>query len=127
MGHVERRVRTGRGAHVLFVPPDHKAIYVSNRVDGRVTILDPATLEPRRSFKIPGGPDDMVFAPDGRIWVSRRWAQAVAVIATRERPKPDDTRRSVAARHLAEPCGAVARLKFFSMSSGGRAAAAALP
>lgn len=79
-GRVERRIRTGRGAHVLFVPPDRKAIYVSNRVDGTVTILDPATLEPRRSFKIPGGPDDMVFAPDGRIWVSRRWAQAVAVI-----------------------------------------------
>jgi YVTN family beta-propeller protein len=79
-GKVERRVRTGRGAHVLFVPPDRKAVYVTNQVDGTVTILDPATLAPQRSFKIPGGPDDMVFGPDGRIWASRRWAQAVAVI-----------------------------------------------
>lgn len=79
-GAVERRIRTGRGAHVLFVPPDRKAIYVSNRVDGTVTILDPVTLDPIRSIKIPGGPDDMVFAPDGRIWVSRRWAQAVSVV-----------------------------------------------
>jgi len=79
-GKVERRIRTGRGAHVLFVPPDRKAVYVTNRVDGTVTILDPATLDPQRSFKIPGGPDDMVFGPDGRIWASRRWAQAVAVI-----------------------------------------------
>lgn len=64
-GKVERRIGTGRGAHVLFVPP---------------IVLDPVTLDPQRSFKIPGGPDDMVFGPDERIWASRRWAQTVAVI-----------------------------------------------
>lgn len=79
-GHVERRIQTGRGAHVLFVPPDRKVVYVTNRVDGSVTVLDPVTLTPLRSFKISGGPDDMVFGPDGRIWASRRWAQTVAVI-----------------------------------------------
>jgi hypothetical protein len=53
---------------------------VTNRVDGTVTVLDPVTPDPQRSFKIPRGQDDMVFGPDGRIWASRRWAQTVAVI-----------------------------------------------
>lgn len=79
-GRVERRVQTGRGAHVLFVPPDQKVIYVTNRVDGSVTVLDQQTLNPIRSFKVPGGPDDMVFGPDGRIWASQRWAHTIAVI-----------------------------------------------
>jgi YVTN family beta-propeller protein len=79
-GRVERQVRTGRGAHVLFIPPDGRVLYVTNRVDGSVTVLDPATLNPLRSFKIDGGPDDMVFGPDGRIWASRRWTHAISVI-----------------------------------------------
>jgi YVTN family beta-propeller protein len=79
-GSVIRRIRTGRGAHVLFVPPDRSAIYVTNRVDGSVTVLDLATLAPVRSFRVPGGPDDMVFGPDGRIWASQRWAHTVAII-----------------------------------------------
>lgn len=79
-GRVERRVHTAKGAHVLFVPPDGRVIYVTNRVDGSVVVLDPDTLTEIRRFRIPGGPDDMDFAPDGKIWVSRRWAQSVAVV-----------------------------------------------
>ena len=79
-GRMERRVQTAKGAHVLFVPPDGKVIYVTNRVDGSVVVLDPDTLNEIRRFRIPGGPDDMDFAPDGKIWVTRRWAQSVAVV-----------------------------------------------
>lgn len=79
-GRVERKIHTGKGAHVLFVPHDRSVIYVSNRVDGSVTVLDPKTLNPIRSFRIPGGPDDMDFAPDGKIWVSERFAHTVAVV-----------------------------------------------
>ena len=79
-GRVTRQVKTGKGAHVLFVPSDRKVLYVTNRVDGSVTVLDPTTLNVLRSFKIDGGPDDMVFGPDGRIWASRRWARTIAVI-----------------------------------------------
>ena len=32
------------------------------------------------TYKIPGGPDDIDFAPDGRMWVTRRFAQKVAVV-----------------------------------------------
>ena len=79
-GHVERRVQTAKGAHVLFVPPDGKVIYVTNRVDGSIVVLDPDTLAEIRRFRIPGGPDDMDFAPDGKIWVTRRWQHSVAVV-----------------------------------------------
>ena len=79
-GHVERRMRTGRGAHVLVVPPDRKVLYVTNRVDGTISVLDPKTLDVMRTLKVPGGPDDMDFAPDGRMWASLRWHHSVAVI-----------------------------------------------
>lgn len=79
-GHVERVVPTGRGAHVLFVPPDGKEIYATNRVDGTITVLDPHTLAVLRELHVPGGPDDIDFAPDGKLWASLRWRQEVAVI-----------------------------------------------
>jgi Protein of unknown function DUF262 len=79
-GRVERKIQTGRGAHVLFAAPDRKAIYVSNRVEGTISVLDPDSLKVLRSFPIAGGPDDMDFAPDGNIWASRRWAHSIAII-----------------------------------------------
>jgi YVTN family beta-propeller protein len=79
-GHVERVIPTGRGAHVLFVPPDRKVIYVTNRVDGTISVLDPKSLNVLRILKIPGGPDDIDFAPDGKLWATLRWRQEVAVI-----------------------------------------------
>ncbi len=82
-GAVLRRVTTARGAHVLFVPPDQRAIYATNRIDGVVVVLDPATLAELRRFRIPGGPDDMDFAPDGRIWVTQRFARSLAVVDPR--------------------------------------------
>lgn len=78
-GHVERKVRTGRGAHVMFVPHDGRVIYVSNRVDGSITTLDAESLMPIRTFTIPGGPDDMDFAPDGTAWISMRFAHEIAI------------------------------------------------
>jgi YVTN family beta-propeller protein len=79
-GHVERFIRTGRGAHVLVSPSDGSVLYVTNRVDGTISVLDPRTLDVMRSIKVPGGPDDMDFAPDGHLWASLRWHQSVAVI-----------------------------------------------
>ena len=79
-GHVEKRIRTGRGAHQLFRSPDEKLIYVNNRVDGTVVVLDAATLRPERTYKLPGGPDDIAFAPDGRLWFTLRFINKVAVL-----------------------------------------------
>ncbi len=79
-GHVTDRIHTGKGAHNLFISPDRKIIWVNNRVGGTTTSLDAATLAPNRSYAIPGGPDDIAFAPDGRLWITRRWAEKVAVL-----------------------------------------------
>jgi streptogramin lyase len=62
------------------VPHDGKVIYVTNRVDGSVVEPDPETLLEIRRFRISGGPDDMDFASDGKIWLTRRWAQSVSVL-----------------------------------------------
>jgi YVTN family beta-propeller protein len=79
-GHVVRRIHTGPGAHVLFVPPDRKVVYVTDRVDGSIVALDPTTLTEVRRYQLPGGPDDVDFAPDGKIWISRRFAHSVAIL-----------------------------------------------
>ena len=79
-GRVESRIRTGRGAHQLFRSPDEKLIYVNNRVDGTSVALDAATLKPVRTYKLPGGPDDIQFAPDGKVWFTLRFVNKVAVL-----------------------------------------------
>ena len=79
-GHVIRHVFTGRGAHNLFIPPDRKAIYVCDRVDGTIAVVDPNTLIVEKRFKVAGGPDDLDFAPDGKIWATLRFAHRVAII-----------------------------------------------
>ncbi|HME26246.1 MAG TPA: YncE family protein [Acetobacteraceae bacterium] len=79
-GRVTGRIHTGKGAHNLFISPDRKIIWVNNRVGGTTTSLDAVTLAPIRSYAIPGGPDDIAFAPDGRLWITRRFAEKVAVL-----------------------------------------------
>jgi DNA-binding beta-propeller fold protein YncE len=79
-GRVVGHVETGKGAHNLFLSPDGKIIWVNNRVGGTTTSVDAATLAVMRSYRIPGGPDDIAFAPDGRLWITRRWAEKVAVM-----------------------------------------------
>jgi DNA-binding beta-propeller fold protein YncE len=79
-GHVLGRVHTGKGAHNLFRSPEGKIIWVNNRVAGTTAALDATTLTPIRSYAIPGGPDDIAFAPDGKLWITRRWAEKVAVL-----------------------------------------------
>ena len=74
-------IRTGRGAHTLFWAPDRKTIWVNSRLDPvSVVVLDAATLEPLRRYKLPGGPDDLEFAPDGRVWFTMRFIHKVAVL-----------------------------------------------
>ncbi len=79
-GKVVAKIPTGKGAHNLFLSPDRKILWVNNRAGGTTVSLDAATLKPLRSYAIPGGPDDIDFAPDGRLWITRRWAEKVAVL-----------------------------------------------
>ncbi len=79
-GAVARVIPTGKGAHTMFLSPDRRLIYATNRVDGTISVIDAATLDVRRTLSVPGGPDDLDFAPDGHIWAALRFAQSVAVI-----------------------------------------------
>lgn len=82
-GKVVRRVITGRGPHQLALAPGGKLLYVNNRVEGLTVALDPKTFAILHSYRVPGGPDCLDFAPDGKIWITERWAQRVAVLDPR--------------------------------------------
>lgn len=79
-GRVERTIHVGRGAHTVFPAPDGRLLYVTSRVDSRITVLDAETLELRASWPLPGGPDCIAFDPQGRLWVTLRWIARVAVL-----------------------------------------------
>ena len=79
-GRVVARITTGKGAHNLFLSPDRKILWVNNRAGGTTASLDATTLKIIRTYTIPGGPDDIDFAPDGKLWITRRWAEKVAVL-----------------------------------------------
>ncbi len=79
-GRVEKKVHTGRGAHQIFLSPDGKLLWVNNRVDGTTVSLDAATLAVLRTYHVPGGPDCIEFAPDGKLWITERFAQKVAIL-----------------------------------------------
>jgi YVTN family beta-propeller protein len=79
-GDVLRHVETGVGAHNIFLTDDRRTLYVSNRLGGSLTALDPGSLTVRRTYTLPGGPDDIGIAPDGKLWVALRFAEAVAVL-----------------------------------------------
>lgn len=79
-GRVERRIHVGRGAHQMFLSPDGRTIWVNARVEGTTTALDARSLAVTRTYRIPGGPDCIDFAPDGKLWITRRWAEKVDVL-----------------------------------------------
>ncbi|MDE8347891.1 MAG: hypothetical protein POG74_00200 [Acidocella sp.] len=79
-GEILRHIKTGKGAHNIFLSADKSTFYVSNRLGGTLTALDPATLTVRRTYSLPGGPDDLGEAPDGKLWIALRFAEAVAVL-----------------------------------------------
>ena len=80
-GVVTRKIVTGIGPHNLFLSPDRSVLYVSNRIGGsRLAALDPESLVLRRTYPLPGGPDDMGIAPDGKLWIALRFREKVAVM-----------------------------------------------
>jgi DNA-binding beta-propeller fold protein YncE len=79
-GKVVDRIVTGKGAHNLFLSPDKKTLWVNNRAGGTTTAVDADTLTSIRTYNIPGGPDDIDFAPDGTLWITRRFAERVAIL-----------------------------------------------
>jgi YVTN family beta-propeller protein len=82
---VRRFLPTGQGTHGVYPSRDGRSIYVSNRDEGSVSVLDAATLAVRARWRIPGGgsPDMGGVSADGsRLWLSGRSHRVVYVFDT---------------------------------------------
>jgi YVTN family beta-propeller protein len=76
---------TGKGAHGLYVSRDSKFLYVSNRREGSISVVDLATRKVATTWHIPGGgsPDMGGVSTDGKVlWLSGRYNAVVYAINT---------------------------------------------
>ncbi len=78
-------IPTGLGAHGIYPSRDATRIYVSNRDEGSISVLDGTSLQVTSRWQIPGGgsPDMGGVTADGReLWLSGRYSSAVYVLDT---------------------------------------------
>ena len=78
-------VPTGKGAHGLYVSRDSKVLYVSNRGEGSISLIDLATRKVEKKWEFPGGgsPDMGGVSTDGKVlWLSGRYNSEVYAIDT---------------------------------------------
>jgi len=81
LGHIP----TGKGTHGLYPSRDGKVLYISNRGEGSVSILDFASQKLVAKWKIPGGgsPDMGNVSADGKVlWLSGRYHHEVYAFDT---------------------------------------------
>ena len=79
-------VPTGAGAHGLYSSRDSRYLYVSNRDEGSVSVIDFATRKVVTKWRLPGGASpDMggVSADGGVLWLSGRYDSEVYAIDTK--------------------------------------------
>lgn len=77
---------TGKGTHGLYPSRDAARLYISNRGDGSVSVLDFASRHLVARWQIPGhaSPDMGSVSPDGtQLWLSGRYNDEVYVLDTR--------------------------------------------
>lgn len=79
-GAVIGRILAGRGAHQMFLLPDRRTLFINSRVDSTITAVNATSFALERTYRVPGGPDDLIFAPDGRIWTTLRFAGKVGIV-----------------------------------------------
>jgi YVTN family beta-propeller protein len=80
-----RFLPTGAGAHGLYVSRDSKQLYITNRGEGSISVLDFATGNLVAKWHIPGGgsPDMGGISADGKVlWLSGRYNGVVYAIDT---------------------------------------------
>src|SRR3954454_22822948 len=78
-------VHTGLGAHGVYPSRDASVLYVSNRDEGSISVVDAATLKVEKLWNLPGGgsPDMGGVTADGRqLWLPGRSDAVVYVIDT---------------------------------------------
>jgi YVTN family beta-propeller protein len=78
-------IPTGKGTHGLYVSRDSRVLYVSNRGEGSVSVIDFATRNVIRKWQVPGkaSPDMGGVSADGKVlWLSGRFNSEVYAIDT---------------------------------------------
>jgi YVTN family beta-propeller protein len=78
-------VPTGKNAHGLYFSRDSKWLYVSNRGEGTVSLIDVQTRKVATKWTIPGGgsPDMGGVSADGKVlWLSGRYHAEVYALDT---------------------------------------------
>jgi YVTN family beta-propeller protein len=78
-------IPTGPDAHGLYPSRDGRYLYVTNRGNGTITLINFATRKIATTWRIPGGgsPDMGNLSPDGKVfWVSGRYDNVVYEIST---------------------------------------------
>ncbi|MEV6523919.1 beta-propeller fold lactonase family protein [Longispora sp. NPDC051575] len=78
-------IPTGQGAHAVYFSRDSKRMFVTNRGEGTIVVLDPVTGDKLGKWTIPGGgsPDMGALSADGtQFWVSGRYHNEVYVFDT---------------------------------------------
>jgi YVTN family beta-propeller protein len=76
---------TGKGAHGLYASRDSRVLYVSNRGEGSISLIDFATRTIVNTWRIPGGgsPDMGGVSADGKVlWLAGRYHAEVYAIDT---------------------------------------------
>ena len=76
---------TGRMAHGLYVSRDGRYMYVTDRGEGAISVINLVTRTVAAKWEIPGGgsPDMGNLSPDGKVlWVSGRYNNCVYAIST---------------------------------------------
>jgi YVTN family beta-propeller protein len=79
-------LKTGKGAHGLYPSRDAKVLYVSNRMEGSISVIDFATRKEVVKWVFDGGhgsPDMGGVSADGKtLWLSGRYDSEVYAIST---------------------------------------------
>lgn len=79
-------IHTGAGAHGLYASRDARYLYVSNRMEGSVSLISFRTRHVVRKWRLPGGgsPDMGGVSADGRVlWLTGRYNGVIYAISTR--------------------------------------------
>lgn len=78
-------IPTGKGAHGLYVSRDSRDLYVTNRGEGSISVIDFASRKVIEKWQLPGkaSPDMGGVSADGKVlWLSGRYNSEVYAIDT---------------------------------------------
>jgi DNA-binding beta-propeller fold protein YncE len=81
---VLRFIKTGQGAHGIYLDRDAKRMFVTNRRASTISVLDARTGDAKTTWSIPGGSPDMgnLTADGSQLWLSGRYNREVYVLST---------------------------------------------